>query len=565
MYECPNCNGNLKFDIPSQKLLCEYCGTQMDPYDFQKASDADEFTVDREEYVATGSEVNTFTEDVFTVNIFTCPQCGGELISNDTTAATFCSFCGGSTILDSRISKEKRPGYIIPFQKTKEDCKKAYGEMLRKAPFAPSEFKDEEYISRFRSIYMPYWVYSFEKSEHVSFRGSHTSRSGDYIIKNHYIFECDVEAKYKGVTFDAAASFSDELSNAIAPFEWREARPFTPAYLSGFYADTDDVASQVYTEDARAIVTQEMCNQIRQDSLCKLFELGDDLVQAMEPELLQKELAMLPVWFLTYRRGDRVSYAVVNGQTGKVAGDIPVDKKKYLLSSFLLACPLFLLLNILISMKANTMLIVTAILAAICCVISVMQKKALQDRETGETDKGKQYSRNPDGFYHTDFGETAGAPDTAGAKRETNTSHSAKVQKPAKDFYKSVFGFCVALLFLVPTNGSAFVVWLFVLALMVFALIAQGTTKNVRIIPRRRRKMTVQEVLDAIKKPGIGLILAVIVLLLHPVSDLYYYGAALVVMGLAAWDILGMIERYNLLATRELPQFHKRGGDEYER
>ncbi|MDE7254245.1 MAG: hypothetical protein K2O32_15070 [Acetatifactor sp.] len=561
MYECPNCNGNMKFDISSQNLLCEYCGTQMNPYDFQKASDANEFTVDREEYEATGSEVNTFTEDVFMVNIFTCPQCGGELISTDTTAATFCSFCGGSTILDSRISKEKRPGYIIPFQKTKEDCKRAYGEMLRKAPFAPPEFKDEENISRFRSIYMPYWVYSFEKNEHVSFRGSQTTRSGDYIIKNNYIFECDVEAKYKGLTFDAAASFSDELSNAIAPFEWREARPFTPAYLSGFYADTDDVSSQVYTEDARAIVTREMCNQIRQDSLCKLFQLGDDLIQAMEPEIVQKELAMLPVWFLTYRRGDRVSYAVVNGQTGKVAGDIPVDKKKYLLGSFLLALPTFLLLNLLVSMKANTMLIVTAILAAICCVISVLQKKALQDRETGKTDKGKQYSRNPGGSYNTDFGKAAGAPDTAGTKRETNTSHSAKVEGQMKAVLLIALFF--GAIFIPGAYRYTFFSCLFVV--LTIARVAKGTTKSVKIISRRQSKLTSREVLDAVRKPGIGLILAVIVLLLHPVSDLYYYGAALMVMGLAAWDILGMIERYNLLATRELPQFHKRGGDEYER
>lgn len=561
MYECPNCNGNMKFDISTQNLLCEYCGTQMNPYDFQKASDANEFTVDREEYAATGSEVNTFTEDVFTVNIFTCPQCGGELISTDTTAATFCSFCGGSTILDSRISKEKRPGYIIPFQKTKEDCKKAYGEMLRKAPFAPPEFKDEENISRFRSIYMPYWVYSFEKNEHVAFRGSHTSRSGDYIIKNNYIFECDVEAKYKGLTFDAAASFSDELSNAIAPFEWRDARPFTPAYLSGFYADTDDVSSQVYTEDARAIVTKEMCNQMRQDSLCKLFELGDDLIQAMEPELLQKELALLPVWFLTYRRGDRVSYAVVNGQTGKVAGDIPVDKKKYLLGSFLLACPFFLLLNFLVSMKATTMLSITAILAVICCVISVMQKRALQDRETGETDKGKQYSRNPDGFNTTDFGKEVGAPNAAGAKKKKNTSHSAKTNTTMK--LVLIISLYIGMVFIPKAYQSiAFSCWFVVLVILG---VAKGTTKNVKIISRKQRKLTVREVLDAVKKPGIGLILVVIVLVVHPVSDLYYYGAALVVMGLAAWDILGMIEKYNLLATRELPQFHKRGGDEYER
>ena len=57
------------------------------------------------------------------------------------------------------------------------------------------------------------------------------------------------------------------------------------------------------------------------------------------------ELALLPVWFLSYRNGDRVSYAVVNGQTGKAAADLPVDGKRYLAGSLLLAVPLFFLLN----------------------------------------------------------------------------------------------------------------------------------------------------------------------------------------------------------------------------
>lgn len=55
-----------------------------------------------------------------------CPNCGGEILSTDNTAANFCSFCGASTILTSRVSKQQRPGYIIPFSKTKEDCKQAY-------------------------------------------------------------------------------------------------------------------------------------------------------------------------------------------------------------------------------------------------------------------------------------------------------------------------------------------------------------------------------------------------------------------------------------------------------
>ena len=106
MYECPNCAGNLKFDIVRQQLYCEYCDTQVDPYSFYKKKDAEE------------SHIFGGNNGEYEVTVFTCPQCGGEILSEDITAATFCSFCGSSTILDSRISKKRRPGYIIPFTRT---------------------------------------------------------------------------------------------------------------------------------------------------------------------------------------------------------------------------------------------------------------------------------------------------------------------------------------------------------------------------------------------------------------------------------------------------------------
>lgn len=38
-------------------------------------------------------------EEDYEVTVFTCPQCGGRLLSDDTMAATFCSFCGGERIV----------------------------------------------------------------------------------------------------------------------------------------------------------------------------------------------------------------------------------------------------------------------------------------------------------------------------------------------------------------------------------------------------------------------------------------------------------------------------------
>ncbi len=62
-------------------------------------------------------------------------------------------------------------------------------------------------------------------------------------------------------------------------------------------------------------------------------------------------------------------------------------------------------------------------------------------------------------------------------------------------------------------------------------------------------------------KPFGGMILAVIILMWNPVSDWFYYMGAFVCMGLVLWAILDIIKQHNLLTTRRLPQFNRRGGD----
>ena len=278
MYECPNCAGNLKFDIARQQLYCEYCGTQADPYSFEKERDAEETRASSGRYAVT---------------IFTCPQCGGELISEDTTAATFCSFCGASTILDSRISRKKRPDFIIPFTRTKEDCRSAYKKMLRRAVFAPKELKDEKQIEKFRGIYMPYWVYSFERKGLMSFPGKQTRRSGDYLITDYYELNCHAEEEYKGLTYDASSTFSDSLSGAIAPFDMRQGKAFAPAFLSGFYADTSDVKKQVYLREAEDIVVQDVARILERDPICRKYHAGEE--RAFEWALKPAEQTVQPV------------------------------------------------------------------------------------------------------------------------------------------------------------------------------------------------------------------------------------------------------------------------------
>lgn len=105
MLSCPNCGGNLKFDIPSQQLSCEHCHTLFDPYDFDgKTSDAE--------------ESKTFDGD-YEVTIFTCPQCGGEILSTDQCRSRFLQFLRSlhDSLQQNQSRKTAQLYYSVPEDK----------------------------------------------------------------------------------------------------------------------------------------------------------------------------------------------------------------------------------------------------------------------------------------------------------------------------------------------------------------------------------------------------------------------------------------------------------------
>lgn len=540
MYKCPSCGSSLKFDIASGQMLCAYCGATADPYSLQEDCGVEE----RNEYEAT---------------IFTCTQCGAELLSEDTTAATFCSFCGSTAILESRIGKGRRPAHIIPFSKTMEDCKSAYAKMMRLAIFAPKELKQPEYIEKFRGIYMPYWVYSFEKKGKISFRGSTSRQKGDYLVTKHYDISSEVDASWQGISYDAAADFSDDLSAAIAPYDMGAGKPFTPSFLSGFYADAKDVDSSVYRQEACELAAEESFDRLSRDRICSRYHVKDagnefSLRNALRPECTATELAMFPVWFLSYRNGDKVAYAVVNGQTGKAAADLPVDRKKYVIGSLLLALPLFLLLNLRFTITPGIALFLAALLALVCAVVSCSQTSRIRERELRENDKGYLHAEQKKSGSNADWVNYA----------QTGQRISPGVSAPVIKIIQILIGTLLFVIFMpLAMVLTAFRTDSNLALLLVFL----GCMALIRIVALDRwqkpmPKGLVKEMLPVLTKPVAAILFALAVMIWNPVSDLYYYGGAVVSMATVIWTLMDIIKRYNVLTMRKLPQFNRRGGDE---
>ena len=100
IYKCPNCGAAMEFDSDTQKLGCKRCGTQIDVETYEKDS------------AASGEQ----REKVPNMKIYNCQSCGAQLVADEYTSATFCSYCGNPTLVEDRLQGEFKPQLIIPFK-----------------------------------------------------------------------------------------------------------------------------------------------------------------------------------------------------------------------------------------------------------------------------------------------------------------------------------------------------------------------------------------------------------------------------------------------------------------
>lgn len=482
MFDCPACSANLKFDPKTQDLACSYCGNHYDVHSFdEKKGNAEE-------------------QPFFEATVYTCPQCGGELISTDNEAAVFCSYCGASNVLESRLRHEKRPKKIIPFQISKEECKKLFTDKVRKTGFAPAELLDPEVIDSFRGIYMPYWTYSVNQHANVSLISEDVRQEGDYSVTRKYNNIGHLEASYDGYAKDASSTFYDEISDSVAPYDESLALDFHTAYMSGFYADTSDVDESVYATDAKELATKESFRRIK-----KQFNSHPDFKGHITDKPTDKllnttvssvENVMYPVWFFSYRSKDRVAYAAINGQTGKIMADVPISEKKYYISSILMMVPIFLLLNLFFTFTPKVTLGISMGLALLTFILSAWAESNISDRENRVDDLGWQSRQMKERAVETILRSELPKDGPEEKKKNKKKAHG---------------------------SGK---VW-FVDVMLIVSGIWGG-----------------------------------IVLLMAPVSDLWYYSAVLIILILIFLAILNMIGRYNLMSTYKLPQFNREGGDD---
>lgn len=356
---CPACGGEMKFDPTEGKLKCEYCTSLFTPEEVDAFWKEKEAKAGTAQQAASGEGENWDTAKDG-MKTYGCSTCGAELIADETTAVMRCPYCGNQTIVPGQFSGSIRPDHIIPFAHTKDQAVSKYHEYYQKRFLLPKSFITDNHVSEIQGVYVPFWLFSGKASIDAAYDAVDVKTKDDYEILTHYDVRRKGNLSYENVPTDASKRMENDLMDSVEPFKMEDMKPFSLSYLPGFLAERFDVEQQENVERAHKRIKSTISEQT------KRTVKHDRIDSEQEQVAFGNETtgyAMFPVWLLTTRWNDKEYRFAMNGQTGKMTGDLPISVPKFL--GVVAAVFIAVLIIGLLIFEAGTAIIIDLIVVAI--------------------------------------------------------------------------------------------------------------------------------------------------------------------------------------------------------
>lgn len=327
-YKCPCCDGAIAFDSGSQKMKCPYCGTE---FDVETLLDYDKnLGEDAEDNINWEKNDNTqWSEgEEEGLRVYQCSSCGGEIIADDTTAATECPYCGNPVVMMGQLSGSLKPDLVIPFKLNKKQAKEILKSHYKGKPLLPKVFKAENKIEEIKGIYVPFWLFDADTNAHIRYKATRVSTWSDsnyyYTRTQYYSVVRGGNLGFRNVPVDGSQKMQDDLMESIEPYNYAEAVDFQTAYLAGYFADKYDVDANTCTARANTRIKKSTEEAFRRTVVGYTTVITES--SNINVGSGKASYALLPVWILnTEWNGEKYRFAI-NGQTGKIAGNLPLDK-----------------------------------------------------------------------------------------------------------------------------------------------------------------------------------------------------------------------------------------------
>lgn len=274
---------------------------------------------------------------------FRCNNCGSEVAIDSNQRSYVCAFCDSTYVVEFSPAETDRqpPEFIIGFAIPQEKAQEIFRHWVsQKHLFRPGDLPTSAVLAeKLRGVYLPFWSFSMLASSNwTASIGEHwyrtetytTMEKGRLVTKTRRVQETEWwplsgrhRRFYSGYLISGSRGLPQRDADRVKPFHLPALKRYEPFYLAGWLSEEYSIDR----EQALAACKNEF--QRWENGNVAAFLPGDThrhLQVDTQFSHIASDLCLLPVYIFSYRYRDKLFRVLINGQTGKVAGDKPLSK-----------------------------------------------------------------------------------------------------------------------------------------------------------------------------------------------------------------------------------------------
>lgn len=275
---------------------------------------------------------------------FQCKNCGADVTMEEDQRSYICAFCGSTYVVEFSpdVTGRQEPEFVIGFAVPLEEAKAKFSEWLcDNGWFRPGDLKQAEIVEQLRGVYLPFWSFSMLAESDWSARigeywyttETYTTRvNGKTVTRTRRVQHTewwDLDGRHHeyhgGYLVSGSRGLPQDQADRVQPFHLAGLKRYAPYFLAGWLNEEYSVER----DDALARCKNEFLK--REYQLVAAHLPGDthtDLHVNTRFSDVNSDLILLPIYLLTYRYNNKTYRFLLNGQTGKAAGDKPLSAVK---------------------------------------------------------------------------------------------------------------------------------------------------------------------------------------------------------------------------------------------
>jgi hypothetical protein len=348
-HPCAACGAQAEWNPARQLLVCPFCGTAA-PFKVDAATGA----VEEIDLVRALRELPDDERGWLTAKrTVQCQSCKAVSVFDPERVGQNCEFCGSPALVDyQEIKAPIRPKSLLPFKVTEPQVREQIRRWYASKWLAPGALKSRALVDRVRGIYIPYWTFDaqavcpWEAEAGHYYYTTETYRDSNGRTQTRQVQHVrwepasgEVQHFFDDEPIPGTHGISHALLKQIEPFPTTELVAYDTAFLSGFVVEHYQIVLFDAAQRSEEAMTAEL------HSMCAAQIPGDTYRNLrIHPVFSARTFkhVLVPVWLLLYNFHARAWQVLVNGYTGRMAGEYP--KSPWKIALLVLAAIIVLLL-----------------------------------------------------------------------------------------------------------------------------------------------------------------------------------------------------------------------------